>query len=451
MDYLQQQDRPKIAYVLKCFPRPSETFILHEILELERQGLALRLFSLLEPSSTKVATAVQEVKAPISYVPQSTWALLPVTGGRFLQHPWRFLRVSLAALVHYRQIGAFLKHVLYAAYLARECERAGITHIHAHYANIPAAVAQLVHQFTGISYSFTAHAKDIYLSRPAALTYRMGMARFVVTCTAYNQRYLEQLISQDQVAPLHCIYHGLNLRVFPAGLALPPTQPLLLTVARLVEKKGLSYLLRACRILVDQGYDFTCRIVGEGPLRPALEQEIRDLALGDRVVLWGAEKHEQVIEMYQHATLAVLPCVISADGDRDGIPNALVEALYLGVPAVSTPVSGIPELITSEVNGLLVAPGESMELATAIARLLTDPPLCARLALAGHQTVLAHFDMARNATRLLRLLLEQGAASGLASSPGNDGAVQTAEITEAPGSNELVGTGNDNRQESAPW
>jgi glycosyltransferase involved in cell wall biosynthesis len=429
MDYSQRQHFPRIAYLIKCFPRTSETFILHEILELEHQGLLLRIFSLYEPSTTKVPEAVQEVRAPVTYIPRhslrETLALLIAAARRFLKAPWRFLCITLSAIIHYRQPFELLKHLLYAAYLAGQFEREGITHVHAHYANTPTAIAQFVHQFTGISYSFTAHAKDIYLSRPAALADKMRMAHFVVTCTAYNQRYLAALADQGLDGHIHCIYHGLNLRAFPADVSVPPAHPLILTVARLVEKKGLPYLLHACRMLTDQGYDFTCRIVGEGSLRPVLEQEIRDLRLTGRVELWGAERHEQVIEMYRHATLVALPCVIGENGDRDGIPNVLVESLYMGVPVVSTPVSGIPELITPEVNGLLVAPRDSAALAAAIGRLLADPRLCSRLALAGRQTVLARFDMARNVTRLLQLLLDQGSTGDLPPTAGKGFAVHT--------------------------
>jgi glycosyltransferase involved in cell wall biosynthesis len=181
-------------------------------------------------------------------------------------------------------------------------------------------------------------------------------------------------------------------------------------------------------MLTDQGYDFTCRIVGEGSLRPVLEREIRKLRLTGRVELWGAERHEQVIEMYRHATLVALPCVIGENGDRDGIPNVLVESLYMGVPVVSTPVSGIPELITPEVNGLLVAPRDSAALAAAIGRLFADPRLCSRLALAGRQTVLARFDMARNATRLLQLLLDQGSTGDLPPTAGKGFAVHAVPL-----------------------
>lgn len=415
MEYDRRQSSPKIAYLIKCFPRLSETFILHEVLELERQGLPLRIFSLLEPAG-KVNKAVQDVQAPVMYVPHGfpsgMLILFAAAARRFLKHPWTFLCICLAAIVRFHH-PATPRHLFYAAYLATRLEQEGITHLHAHYANTPATVALLAHQFTGIPYSFTAHAKDIYLSRKQSLAYKMKQARFIVTCTGYNQRHLASLTGQRGDVAIHRIYHGLNLRVFPpyASTALdalePLARPLILSVARLVEKKGLLYLLQACRILKDQGYDFTCRIVGEGPLRLALEQHIRDLALADQVELCGAETHERVIAMYQQATLVALPCIIGEDGDRDGIPNVLVESLYMGAPVVSTPVSGIPELIMPEVNGLLVPPRDSAALAVAIARLLDDPRLRYRLATAGRQTVLARFDMASNTHRLMRLFAGQ--------------------------------------------
>lgn len=418
MEHARRQGPTKIAYLIKCFPRLSETFILHEVLELERQGLPLRIFSLLEPAG-KVNKAVLDVQAPVTYVPHGfpfgMLNLFTAAARRFLKHPWTFLGICLTAIVRFHH-PATLRHLFYAAYLATQLEEEGITHLHAHYANTPATVALLVHQFTGIPYSFTAHAKDIYLSRKESLAYKMKEARFIVTCTGYNQQHLASLTGQPGEVAIHRIYHGLNLRVFPchtSAASEPSAPPLILSVARLVEKKGLLYLLHACRILKDQGYDFICRIVGEGPLRPLLEQQIHDLALTDQVELCGAETHERVLEMYQQATLVALPCIVGENGDRDGIPNVLVEALYMGVPVVSTPVSGIPELIMPEVNGLLVPPRESADLAVAIARLLDDLHLRQRLAVAGRQTVLARFDMATNTQRLMRLFVDQEYSSFL--------------------------------------
>jgi glycosyltransferase involved in cell wall biosynthesis len=404
---------PRIAYVIKCFPRLSETFILHEVLELERQGLSLRIFSLLQPTG-KINQAVQDVQARITYIPRGfpvgAIHLLAAAGKRLLTSPRRFLCTVITSLVRYHH-PATPRHLFLAAYLANRLEREGITHIHAHYANTPTTIAEMAHSFTGIPYSFTAHAKDIYLSRTASLVYKMRHARFVVTCTAYNQCYLTTLLDPSATVPIHCIHHGLNLRAFPTHPILQhdrDTTPLLLTVARLVEKKGLPYLLQACRLLKDQGYAFTCRIVGEGPQRPLLEQQISELDLSDRVELWGAETHERVIEMYREATMQVLPCIIGEDGDRDGIPNVLVEAMHMGVPVISTPVSGIPELITHGENGLLVPQRDGPALAGAMKLLLNDAELGQRLARNARQTTQAHFDMARNTTYLLGLLLRQG-------------------------------------------
>lgn len=407
MDHFQRLDPPKIAYLFSSFPCLSETFIVQEVLELERQGLPLRLFSLSEPSASKQEEVAWDGQAPVTYISHhSRLTLLAIAVRRFLRTPWRFLCAGIIMVAHYRP-RSVLGHLLYAAYLADQLAQEGIMHLHAHYATTPASVAQSVHLLTGIPYSFTAHAHDIYLSPKAALAYKMRTARFVVTCTAYNQKYLAALVDQRVGERIHCIYHGLNLHVFPFTASVTPEpldSPIILAVGRLLEKKGLSYLLCACRILKERGYDFTCRIVGDGPQRQMLEAEIRELDLSNRVELWEAASHKQVIEMYQQATIAVLPCIISKNGDRDGIPNVLVEALYLGVPVVSTPISGIPELITSEVNGLLVPPQDSTALAASLARLLDDPSLRERLAVAGRQTVLERFNMAQNTTRLLDLL-----------------------------------------------
>ena len=411
MENHQHMDAPKIAYLLNIFPVLAETFVLYEMLELERQGVSLRVFSLWKESSQKEHRAVSDLQARVTYIPSArhfplgTLTLIAYVARRFLKAPWRFLHTCIVGIAYYHQASA-LRHLLYAAYLADQLEREGITHIHAHFANRPASIALFVHLLTGISYSFTAHAFDIYLSSKKELASKMRMASFMVTCTAYNWKYLAGLVDQYTSERLHLIYHGLNLRAFPSNPSRPSpsASPLILAVARLIEKKGLPYLLRACRILKDQGYDFTCCIVGEGPLRPLLEQEIRELELTDTVKLWGAETHERVINMYQQATITAMPCIISKNGDRDGLANVLVESLYMGVPVVSTTVSAFPECITSEVNGLLVPPNDSAAFAAALARLLDDPELRQRLAAAGRQVVLERFDMARNTTTLRHLL-----------------------------------------------
>ncbi len=191
----QHVDPQRLAYLLKGFPCLAETYILQEILELERQGLSLRIFALYEPSDGQMVEEAQYVQAPVTYIPCPRYfsrdMLLLVTAAvrRFFKAPWRFLRAGVLVTVHSHQLSAF-RHLLYAAYLADQLEHKSITHLHAHFANTPGSVAQLVHLLTGISYSFTAHAYDIYLSPKAALAYKMQLATFVVTCTVYNQHYL---------------------------------------------------------------------------------------------------------------------------------------------------------------------------------------------------------------------------------------------------------------------
>jgi glycosyltransferase involved in cell wall biosynthesis len=402
----QQLATQKVAYILSSFPLLSETFILQEILELERQGLQIHIFSCSKPSTSKGAEVVWNGQTAVTYISQHSKLILLINVIRYiLKTPIRFMRMSIPMVGHCR-LKSLIGSLVCATFVAAQLEHEDITHLHAHFATEATSVALFTHLLTGIPYSFTAHAYDIYLSSKTALVYKMQMARFVVTGTAYNQRYLTELVDQDVGKRIHCIYSGLNFRAFPdhpSDAPLTQASSLILSVGRLIEKKGLLYLLYACRILADQGYKFTCYIVGDGPLRQALEQKIRELALCNQVDLLGGQTHKQVIEMYQKATIMALPCIISESGDRDGLPDVLLESLYMGVPVVSTPVSGIPELITSQINGLLVPPNDSAALASELARLLDDPSLRCRLAAAGRKTVLERFDIAHKAQCLIRL------------------------------------------------
>ena len=397
---------PKIVYLLDSFPVLSQTFVLQEILELQRQGLPLRVFSLFKPATQEMASGTWSSQIPITYLSQqSRSSLLTMLMRRFFKAPRRFLRTALLTLA-YHDPRAALSYLCYGIFVAKQIEQQEIAHLHAHFAIGATSVAQIVHQFTDIPYSFMTHAYDIFLTRKPTLAYKMSMAHFVATCSIYNQHYLQQLVTPSVAERIHCLYVGLNLQLFPPD-APAANAPMIFAVSRLVEKKGLFYLVSACGLLKDWGYHFRCRIVGDGPQRPLLEQTIRNLGLTDYVELPGPAAHEQVIKMYQQATIVALPCIIGRNGDRDGIPNALMEALYMQIPVVSTPVSGIPELISNEKNGLLVPPQNSSALASALARLLDDPSLCRRLGAAGRETIQERFDVAKNAQYLRSLFFEE--------------------------------------------
>ncbi len=208
-----------IAYLLKRYPRLSETFILHEILELERQGVDLRLYSLLDPAEEIVQADVARVRAPVRYLPAGWRGIVPLLGAHLVllrRDPRRYVGVVAYTVRRFRGRAA-LKHFVRAGWLTRALERDGVTHLHAHFAHGPASVAHFIHLLTGQPYSVTAHAKDIYTSPPDLLATKLRAARFVVTCTGYNARYLAGMVGEHAAGRIHRIYHGLDLRLFAPG------------------------------------------------------------------------------------------------------------------------------------------------------------------------------------------------------------------------------------------
>jgi glycosyltransferase involved in cell wall biosynthesis len=275
-----------------------------------------------------------------------------------------------------------------------------------------------VKHLTGIGYSFTAHAKDVYLTPPSELARKIKEAKCVLTCTAVNQRYLAGLA--DQGTPVRLAYHGVDVSRFRALSSGDSPQndgvPLILSVARLCEKKGLEFLIEACRILVDRGVAFQCRIVGYGPLKDKLQKRIATLALRDRVFLLGKMTQDQLAQLYPQSNLFVLPCMILENGDQDGIPNVLFEAMVCGVPIVSTKIPSICELIEHQKNGLLVEQRNARALADAIELLIGSPGLRNDLAHKGRQTVLGGFtreSSARNVYNILSSVLDSAESTDI--------------------------------------
>jgi glycosyltransferase involved in cell wall biosynthesis len=263
-----------------------------------------------------------------------------------------------------------------------------------------ALVALIAGRLLGKPYSATAHASDIYVD-PVLLPEKMAEAKFIATCTNYNESHLRSLSPDASRVDVRCIYHGLDLATYVPHERAPRHRPLLLSVGQLKDRKGMHYLIEACGHLRDWGVDFDCEIVGDGDQRGRLDEMIERLALRDRVSLLGALPHEVVLEKYRAATIFVLPCIISVDGDRDGIPNVILEAMAMGLPIVSTLHSGVPEAVQDGRNGLLVSPGESAGLADALARLIKDEELSRAMGRAGRMLVAEKFDPDRNVKKLL--------------------------------------------------
>src|SRR3989441_4650536 len=345
---------PTVGYIVSGWPRLSETFVLNEVLAVERSGGSLRIFSIKDPDGEPVHARVAQVRARVTCLSlRRHWKSALQANLRLLcRQPGRYCRALLQAL-RYRRRGVLLGF-FQAVYLAHELSREPVAHLHAHFAHAPAPIAMWTHQLTGIPYTFTAHARDIYVETQSELLRAEAQrAQAVITCTEYNRRYLSSRLGPASNGKLHCVYHGLDLSQFsfPWPRLPDPGPPIILSVARLVEKKGLRDLIVAADILRRRGRSFRVEILGDGPLRQTLEALIGQLGLSERVQLLGTQTHDRVRLAYQRASMFALPCVITRDGDRDGIPNVLLEAMGSGIPVVSTPVSGIPELIESERDG----------------------------------------------------------------------------------------------------
>jgi glycosyltransferase involved in cell wall biosynthesis len=414
----------RVGYVLKMFPRLSETFILNEVLELEEQGLALHLFSLKLPADAVVHGQTKAVRSPITYLPQTLFQS-PSHIARaqihvLRKHPKAWRRAFRHALRRARADGDGDALLVFSQACCLVREMGVIRHLHAHYANIPARLALIAHRMTGVSYSITTHAKDIFLGNPLLspkLHERLCRAQFVIANSRFSANHLRAHIRGQ--TEIHTIYNGLCLEDFPPRTA-APAHPIILSVGRLVEKKGFSDLIRACERLRKRGVKFTCELVGTGRLSSVLKEQIHNSALGGCVRMIGPLPQQILREHYERATVFALPCIEAPDGDRDILPNVVKEAMAIGVPVVTTRLDGIEELIEDGVSGLLVPPGDVAALAVKLELLLGDGGLAQRLADQGRRVIEERFDRRRNFRLLASLLAGTGQAS----------AAETTERTE---------------------
>lgn len=393
-----------VGYVVSTWPRLSQTFVLNEVLAVENAGVPVQIFSAKDPGGEPVHADVASVRAPVRYLTLRSNGFAVAAGNlRIAIHkPISYFAVLGQAARHGRM--GVLRRFFQAAYLANLLRDEPITHLHAHFATAPALISMYTSALTGIPYTFTAHARDIFVDTTSGiLREEMANARAVVTISEYNIRHL-QTIEPAVKGKIHCIYNGLNLEQFPdLGGGETQQTPLILGVGRLIEKKGFGELISAAALLRERGTRFAMEIIGAGELREELERQAAALGVGELVRFSGAQPQEAVRAAYARAAVFALPCVVAGDGDRDGIPTVLIEAMASGVAVVSTPVSGVPELIEDGHSGLLVPSGAAGELANALDRLLRDKPLRRRLAANARGTIEERFDIARNSRDLIRL------------------------------------------------
>jgi glycosyltransferase involved in cell wall biosynthesis len=398
-----------VAYVLRRFPKLSETFIVNEILALEALGQPFCIFSLLPSRDPRFHEDLSRIKASISYVPDlfEPGTLLRYNLRAARRRPREYAAALCDALGRPRPLQ--LWRLLQAGYVAERARCLHVRHLHAHFATEATRVAALASRISGIPYSFTAHAVDIYKKDVdrRLLVRHVERAAFTVTVSESNLEHLRKL-ANGSAHKIVRLYNGIDLDRFEPRRG-PSQRPFtILSVARLVEKKGLDVLVEACRLLRERGAGFRCWIVGKGAERARLEAMIRRHGLRGRVELLGPHTQAEIVARYREADLFVLPCLVAGDGNRDGLPVSLVEALASGLPVVATPVTGIPEVVRDGHNGLLVPSGDAPRLADAIESLMRDGAHYESLRANARVSVEKAFDL-RRTSRVLHALLLGGA------------------------------------------
>ncbi len=400
---MQSFDRPtysgRVGYVLKRYPKFSETFIVNEILAHEAAGLDVHIYALRPPNDTHFQDLISRVKAPVAYLPvpkrsSEMWSIFK-EAGKNLPDFWEKLRQVSGA-----EDAIDLSQ---AAYLANEIKRRGVTHLHAHFGTSATTVARLTQLFSDTPYSFTAHAKDIFHESVDLkdLYTKFADAAFAVTVSDFNLDFLSERFPSVRER-LHRIYNGLDLETF--GYSDPQARPArIVSVGRLVEKKGFPDLVEACRILLDRGKRFECVIIGSGELEHSLRQQISSSRLQEVVKLAGAVPQKMLLDEVRNASVFAAPCIVGNDGNRDGLPTVLLEAMALGTPCISTDVTGIPEVIRHNRTGLMINQHDPHQLADAIETLLNDPAKRVELSRRARQLIEADFDIKNNSAQIRHL------------------------------------------------
>lgn len=402
-----------LVVLVNGFPRLSETFVLNELLDFERRGLRLHVVALRRPDEIVQQQALEILRAPVEYLYDGTpWSRRVAVRAA---HAALLLRRGVSyldALADVLRSPDFSRSALAgAALLAHRLIRLGSPPLYVHFAHKPGTHGRGAARLAGVPYALSAHAKDVWLTEPHELKAKASDAAVVLTCTEEAREHLQALVGG--ATQVHRIYHGVEV---PRSLPMIERsgRPVVLVVARLVEKKGVDLLIRAAALLRVRGADFVVRIAGEGPEWARLQRLAHELEVADRVTFLGPLMESEVREEYRRATVFALPCQLLPNGDRDGLPNVLLEAMAHGLPVVSTTLAGVREAVADGESGLLVDARDEVGLADALERLFADGPLCARLGANARRCVAERFDRRANLPAVHAALAGAGLIPSLA-------------------------------------
>lgn len=402
----------RVAYIMSRFPKLTETFVLYEMLAVERLGLDVQIYPLQREPTDVMHPEAEEMVARAHFTPLLSWSILGAQLHYLTRRPSAYF-ATLWTLVHAnfgsaRYLLGALAFFPKAVYFARRMTTTGVDHVHAHFASHPAAVAFVIHRLAGIPYSFTAHGSDLHRDRHM-LAEKIADARFVATVSEFNRRLIESecgMAAADKVCVIHC---GVD-----TGLFQPRTTPRradrrtglrVCCIGTLHEVKGQRYLIEACGMLAARGVDFTCELVGDGPDRGALATLVAEADLQGRVRFLGRLRRVDVVALLDRVDVLVAPSVPTRNGRREGIPVALMEAAACGIPVVGTRITGVPELVEDGEVGFLVDPGDSAALAEVLERIAADADLRRRLGARARVKARREFDLETNAGLLVDRIL----------------------------------------------
>ncbi len=401
-------NRAAHGYVFERFPTFTQTFCYREVGELSRQGLPPAVFSVRQPSDEPPQDYAAEVAENVTYLPEDE-ALTK------LIKQWHSEKKIPRAMRHQLMDwpGQLDKHRVYAAaWIGPRLRQAGIRHVHVHFAGIAARTAYWLKKFYRISYSFTGHANDIFRQEeklPVQLSDLIREAAFVATVSNFSAAELQRQFPENR-SKIHAAYNGIALDQWPLREN-PPAEsspPQIISVGRLIEKKGFGDLIEACALLQQRGSKFVCKIVGEGPLENQLQEAIDHHGLQQSVILTGPQPQNQIATWIRQSRVFALPCVVEQDGGMDNLPTVIVEAMASGVPCVSTTLAGVPEMIVDGTSGYLVPPGDTKALAASIEQYLGDPQLAVAHGRQGRDLAESRFALPITARHLKHLLVAYG-------------------------------------------
>lgn len=390
----------RVGYLFERFPSFGQTFCYREIAELQRQGAELAIFSIRRPTDEPAQDWDANVVSRVTYLPEE--AALVQEIARDISRG-ALPEKAVQALKQWGRKTDFLR-LYQACHVGQLLRSAGIQRVHAHFAGMAARTAYWIKQFFGIDYSLTVHANDIFAPREfeISLTSLFDAATAIVTVSDFAVEELKKRFPQN-ARKMHRVYNGIEVERFRVA-QFASEIPLVISIGRLIEKKGFADLVAACAELKKRGVHFRCEIIGEGPLQAELTAQIRAAELEQHVRLLGPRSQHEIIERLAAANVFVLACTTEADGGMDNLPTVIMEAMAAGLPVISTSLAGVPEMVSPGETGELIPQRDPLALATAIARLLSDVPAARELGRVARARAAEKFAIATNVRALAAIL-----------------------------------------------